>query len=52
MNRTLTAASLGGALADAYPTHGVRAAVLLYLVARGPGTTSLDHLLAWRLHAL
>jgi len=36
---------------DAYPTHGVWAAVLLYLVARGPGAVSLDHLLARRLHA-
>jgi putative oxidoreductase len=33
---------------DAYPTHGVWAAVLLYLVARGPGALSLDHLLARR----
>lgn len=31
---------------DAYPTHGVWAAVLLYLVARGPGRLSLDHLLS------
>lgn len=31
---------------DAYPTHGVWATVLLYLVARGPGRLSLDHLLA------
>lgn len=30
---------------DAYPTHGVWATVLLYLVARGPGRLSLDHLL-------
>lgn len=28
---------------DAYPTHGVWATVLLYLVARGPGLISLDH---------
>jgi putative oxidoreductase len=27
----------------AYPTHGVWAAALLYLVARGPGKLSLDH---------
>lgn len=27
----------------AYPTHGVWAAVLLYLVARGPGALSMDH---------
>lgn len=33
---------------DAYPTHGVWAAVLLYLVARGPGKLSLDHWLARR----
>ncbi|SHE84117.1 DoxX family protein [Thermomonas hydrothermalis] len=31
---------------DAYPTHSTWAAVLLYLIARGPGTLSLDHLLA------
>lgn len=28
---------------DAYPTHGVWATVLLYLLARGPGVVSLDH---------
>jgi putative oxidoreductase len=33
---------------DAYPTHGVWAAVLLYLIAKGPGTLSIDHLLARR----
>lgn len=33
---------------DAYPTHGVWAAVLLFLVARGGGTVSLDHLLMCR----
>lgn len=33
---------------DAYPTHGVWAAVLLFLVARGPGVVSLDHWLAGR----
>ncbi len=32
----------------AYPTHGVWAAVLLWLVARGPGSLSLDHWLARR----
>jgi len=32
----------------AYATHGTWAAVLLYLVARGPGAFSLDHLLARR----
>lgn len=31
---------------DAYPTHGVWAAVLLFLIARGPGALSLDHLIA------
>ncbi len=34
---------------NAYPTHGVWAAVLLYLIARGPGTMSMDHLLAGRM---
>ena len=33
----------------AYPTHGVWAAVLLYLMARGPGRVSLDHWIAQRL---
>ncbi len=33
---------------DAYATHGVWATVLLYLIARGPGAMSLDHLLASR----
>lgn len=28
---------------DAYPTHGVWATVLLFLMARGPGAISLDH---------
>ncbi|MFN3984971.1 MAG: DoxX family protein [Rhodocyclaceae bacterium] len=32
----------------AYPTHGVWAAVLLWLIARGPGSLSLDHWLARR----
>ena len=31
---------------DAWPTHAVWAASLLYLVARGAGVLSLDHLLA------
>jgi putative oxidoreductase len=31
---------------DAYPTHGVWAAVLLYLIARGPGQVSVDHWIA------
>jgi putative oxidoreductase len=34
---------------DAYPTHGVWAAVLLFLVARGAGVWSLDHLISRRL---
>lgn len=34
---------------DAYPTHGVWAAVLLYLVARGPGAVSVDALLCHHL---
>lgn len=33
---------------DAYPTHGTWAAILLYLMARGPGGLSLDHLIARR----
>lgn len=33
---------------DAYPTHGVWAAVLLFIVARGPGIFSIDHLIARR----
>jgi putative oxidoreductase len=32
----------------AYATHGVWAAVLLWLIARGPGTLSVDHLIARR----
>ncbi|MBL8323520.1 MAG: DoxX family protein [Rubrivivax sp.] len=32
----------------AYATHGVWAAVLLWLMARGPGVVSLDHLIARR----
>ncbi|MEN0106037.1 MAG: DoxX family protein, partial [Pseudomonas sp.] len=36
---------------DAYPTHGTWAAVLLYLMARGPGVLSIDHLLARRAQA-
>ncbi|MGH8352132.1 MAG: DoxX family protein [Pseudomonas sp.] len=31
---------------DAYPTHGVWATVLLYLVAKGPGVLSVDRLIA------
>lgn len=33
---------------DAYPTHGTWAAVLLYLMAHGPGKLSLDHWIARR----
>jgi putative oxidoreductase len=32
----------------AYATHGVWAAVLLWLMLRGPGAVSLDHLIARR----
>jgi len=32
----------------AYATHGTWAAILLYLMARGPGALSIDHLLARR----
>lgn len=31
---------------DAYPTHGTWAAVVLYLMATGPGKLSIDHLIA------
>ena len=33
---------------DAYATHGVWATVLIYLIARGAGVFSLDHLIARR----
>jgi putative oxidoreductase len=33
---------------SAYPVHGLWAALLLYLMARGPGAFSMDHLLARR----
>jgi len=33
---------------SAYPTHGVWATVLLYLLARGPGRFSVDHWLGSR----
>ncbi|APC15597.1 hypothetical protein BLL42_07590 [Pseudomonas frederiksbergensis] len=36
---------------DAYPTHGTWAAILLYLMARGPGVLSIDHLIAKRYSA-
>jgi putative oxidoreductase len=32
----------------AYPTHGVWAAVLLYLIAQGPGAFALDYFIARR----
>lgn len=32
----------------AYPTHGIWATVLLYLIARGPGAFSIDHWIARR----
>lgn len=33
---------------DAYPTHGVWAVVLLFLIAKGAGPFSIDHLIARR----
>lgn len=36
---------------DAYPTHGVWAVALLFLIAKGPGGVSLDHWLARRCSA-
>ena len=36
---------------DAFPTHGLWAAAMLYLMARGPGVVSLDHLVARRFRA-
>jgi putative oxidoreductase len=33
---------------DAWPTHAIWAACMLYLVARGPGVLSIDHLLSRR----
>lgn len=33
---------------NAYPVHGTWATILLYLIARGPGTLSVDHWLAKR----
>jgi putative oxidoreductase len=32
----------------AYATHGTWAALLLYLISRGPGAFSIDHLIARR----
>lgn len=31
---------------DAFPTHGLWAALMLYIMSRGPGLVSLDHLLS------
>lgn len=36
---------------DAYATHGTWAALLLYLMSRGPGAVSLDHWIARRFQA-
>ncbi|NZA26772.1 DoxX family protein [Luteimonas sp. SJ-92] len=36
---------------SAFATHGLWAAALLYLIARGPGAVSLDHLIARRARA-
>lgn len=36
---------------SAYPTHGVWAAVLLYLIVKGPGLLSIDHWIARRYRA-
>ena len=33
---------------EAWPTHSLWAAVLLYIAARGPGAVSLDHLISRR----
>jgi len=33
---------------DAWPTHGLWATVLIFLIARGPGILSLDHLITRR----
>lgn len=33
---------------DAWPTHGVWAAVLIFLMVKGPGVFSLDHLISRR----
>ncbi|MGY2375904.1 DoxX family protein [Pseudomonas sp. SDO524_S393] len=33
---------------EAYPTHGTWIAILLLLVAKGPGSLSIDHLIARR----
>jgi len=36
---------------NAYPTHGLWAALLLYLMARGPGAVSLDRVIARHVQA-
>ena len=33
---------------DAYPTHGLWATVLVFLIAKGPGVFSVDHVIARR----
>jgi putative oxidoreductase len=45
----MTAVIQFGVYPSAYPTHGVWAAVLLWLMVRGPGVVSLDHVWAMRL---
>lgn len=44
----MTAVIQFGVYPSAYPTHGVWAAVLLWLMVRGPGVVSLDHV--WARH--
>jgi putative oxidoreductase len=36
---------------SAFATHGLWAALMLYLMAKGPGVVSLDHLIARRARA-
>ena len=44
----MTAVIQGLVYPAAYPTHGVWAAVLLWLMVRGPGVVSVDHAMAAR----
>jgi putative oxidoreductase len=44
----MTAVIQGLVYPAAYPTHGVWAAVLLWLMVRGPGVVSVDHVMAAR----